>query len=131
MDIYSDPTPIATVEQFKSALFAVRDRGELNDTYLNLLKVHCRAPNHTMSTESLAVAAGLKNFRAANMHYGKLANHVADALKVVLPPTPSGDPHWWRSLAIGKDSELEIDDDRYQWIMRPELVQALQELKWA
>ena len=131
MDIYSDPTPIATVEEFKKALFTVRDKGDLNDTYLKLLKSHCRAPSHTMSTEALALAADLKNFRAANMQYGTLARHIAESLHIVLQPTPSGDPHWWRALAIGKDVATNIDDGRYQWTMRPELVQALQELKWA
>lgn len=131
MDVFTDPTPIANPQAYKKALFAIRDKGELNKTYLALLKAHCRAPGHTISTQGLALAVGLKSFRPVNMHYGNLANRVAEVLNIVLPPTPSGEPHWWRALAIGKDSEVNVDDGRYQWTMRPELVLVLKELKWA
>jgi hypothetical protein len=92
--------------------------------YAALLRAHCRAPNHTISTFRDAKALGYACHGDLNKSYGKLAHDVADALHYVPPPTPSGDPHWWRTLAYGNEN------DHYEWIMRPELVQALQEMKW-
>jgi hypothetical protein len=65
------------------------------------------------------------------MHYGKLAHDVADALNYTPQPNSKGDSHWWRTLAYGNDGTPQTDDGHYEWIMRPEQVQALQELKWA
>lgn len=125
MDAYSDPTPIATVEQFKTALLAVRDRFGISSKDLALLRAHCRAPNHKISTFRDAKELGYASHGDVNKSYGKFAHDVCDALHCILPPTPSGEPHWWRTLAYGNEN------DHYEWIMRPELVQALQEMKWA
>ncbi|MBA2433552.1 MAG: hypothetical protein H0V54_00440 [Chthoniobacterales bacterium] len=96
-----------------------------------MLRTHCRAPNHTLSSEQLAQQVGYSTFSAANMQYGILARDVARALQITLPRTPTGDPHWWRTLAYGNDGVQQTDDGRYEWIMRPELVLALQEMRWA
>lgn len=128
---YSDPKSVATAAQFKAALLSVRDRIGISPKDLALLRAHCRAPNHTISAFQLAKELGYPNHGSVNMPYGILAHHVCDALHVVLPPTPSGDPHWWRTLAYGNDDAAQADNGHYEWIMRPELVQALQELKWA
>jgi hypothetical protein len=131
MDIYSDPTPIATAEQFKAALLSVRDKVGYSEKDRAMLREHCRAPNHMLSPDALAKKVGYPNGDTVNLHYGKLAGHIAGALHVTLPPTPGGDPHWWRTLAYGKDGTSDFDDGRYQWIMRPQLVQVLQEWRWA
>ena len=83
MDEYSDPTPIATVEQFKAALLKVRDRIGISPRDVALLKAHCRTPNHTISTVQLAKQVGYSNYSAVNMHYGKLAHDVADDRKIM------------------------------------------------
>jgi hypothetical protein len=131
MDAYNNPTPIATVEQFKAALLTVRDRIGITPKELALLQAHCRASKHTISTVKLAKELDYPNHRTVNMHYGALAHHVADALHHVPPPVPGGEAHWWRTLAYGNDEAPQTDDGHYEWIMRPELVQALQEMKWA
>jgi hypothetical protein len=131
MDAYSNPTTIATVEQFKTALMAVRDRIGISPNDLAMLRAHCRAIKHTISTTRLAEELGFKSYAPAGLQYGILAHNVCDALHCVLPPTPSGDPHWWRTLAIGNHGVPVTNDGHYEWIMRPQLVQALQELKWA
>jgi hypothetical protein len=131
MDVYSDPTPIATVEQFKTALKAVRDGIGISQKEVAMLKFHCRAPAHTVTAQQLAKEFNYRHYVAAAGQYGTLAHHVCDALHYVLPPTPSGEPHWWRTLAYGNDGVPVTDDGHYEWIMRPQLVQALQEWKWA
>jgi hypothetical protein len=129
--IFSNPKPIATVEQFKTALLAVRDRTGIDPKDLALLRAHCRAPKHTISAFQLAKDLNYASHGAVNIPYGKFAHDVCDALHVVLPPTPKGDAHWWRTLAIGNHGVPVTDDGHYEWIMRPELVQALQEMNWA
>ena len=131
MDEYSDPTPIATVEQFKAALLAVRDSVADINPYLAMLRAHCRAPNHTISTTRLAQAVDLPSYSSANLQYGKLAHEVADALHYSPGPFPGGNKHWWRTLAYGNEGVPQTDDGHYEWIMRPELVQALQAMRWA
>lgn len=131
MDAYSDPTRIATAEQFKAALLAVRDEVPDMMPYSAMLRAHCRAPKHTISSAQLAKELGYASHASANMQYGTLAHLVCDALHCTLPPTPSGDPHWWRTLAYGNHGKPVTDDGHYEWTMRPELVQALQEMKWA
>ena len=130
MNEYSDPTPIATVEQFKAALLAVRDRVGISPKDLAILRAHCRAPNHMISTTQLAGELGYSNYGAVNMAYGKLAHDVADALHYSPKPNASGDLHWWRTLAYGNDDSPQTEDGHYGWIMRPELVQALKEMNW-
>ena len=130
MDIYSNQNPIATVEQFKTALKAVKNRVGIIGKSLDMLSAHYRAPNHTISSTGLAKELGWASFSSVNLRYGNLARDVAEELRIKLPPTPSGDPHWWRTLAYGNDGMPQADDGCYEWIMRPELVQALEELKW-
>ncbi|MCG3147930.1 MAG: hypothetical protein PCFJNLEI_01371 [Verrucomicrobiae bacterium] len=131
MDEFSDPKPIATVEQFQTALLAVRDRDGIPPKHLAMLRAHCRAPNHTISTARLAPLVGYASHSVVNMQYGTLAHHLADALHYRPGPFSDGQPHWWRTLANGNDGAPVTDDGGYEWIMRPELVQALQEMRWA
>ena len=131
MDEYSDPKQIATVEQYKAALLRVRDRIGFDPKDIAMLKAHCRAPNHTISTFQLAKELGYANHGSVNMAYGRLAHDVADALNYTPKPNAKGDSHWWRTLAYGKDGEPDNDDGHYQWVMRVELVQVLKEWKWA
>jgi len=130
MDEYSDPTPIATAEQFKAALLNLKDNGGLTQRDLILLRAHCRAPKHTISSFQLAKELGYASFGAVNIHYGKLAHHVADSLHYAPKPNSEGDFHWWRTLSYGNDGPPQTDDGHYEWIMRPELVQALQDWNW-
>jgi hypothetical protein len=130
-DIYSNSSPMGSPEQFKKALLAVRDRVPDMTPYVALLRAHCRAPKHTISMSKLAEEVGYTNYASANLQYGNLAHYIVDGLRITLPPTPSGEPHWWRVVAYGNKDTPQNDQGHYEWIMRPELVQALEELKWA
>lgn len=130
MDEYSDPRPIATVEQFKAALLAVRDTGRVFSRGLELVVAHYRAPSHTISSFRLAKELGYPSFSPANLFYGKFARRVADALGRRPGPFSSGKPHWWRTLANGKEDSLQTKGAYYEWILRPEFARALEELGW-
>jgi hypothetical protein len=131
MDEYSDPSPIATAEQFKKALLAIRDRVGISQKDLAMLRTHCRAPAHTITSHQLAQEFGYSHFLVANGQYGTFAHLVADALHYTPGPFPDGNPHWWRTLAYGNDGVPQTKGGNYEWVMRPELVQALQDMKWA
>ena len=128
MKDFSDPSPIATVEQFRKALLTVRDSISQKD--LAMLRAHCRAPGHTITTQQLAQEFGYSHYIAASGQYGVLAHQIADALHHKPGPFPDGKTHWWHTLAYGNNGE-PFEAEYYAWIMRPELVQALQEMRWA
>lgn len=124
---FSDPTPIATTEQFKAALLAVRDR--LKDIHLKMLQVHCQSPNHAISISRLAEACGMVSAATTNTGYSNYAHWIADELKFT-PQNVKSKPAWLFALAYGGTEVEKIDHD-YEWIMRPELVAALQAMRWA
>jgi len=130
MDEYSDPTPIATAKQFKTALLSLKDKGGLSQRDLMLLRAHFHAAKQTISTFQLAKEVGYASFGAVNIRYGKLARRVADSLRYTPTPDSKGDFHWWRTLSYGNDGTPQTDDGHYEWIMRPELVIALKEWNW-
>jgi len=125
VDAYSDPTPIATAEQFKAALLTLRN----SKAGMAMLQAQYRATNHTISAAQLAKELGYDGHATVNLRYGTLAHRVAEALHYQPGPFPDGKPHWWYTLSYWNDS-TQAEEGQDQWIMRPELAQALQELKW-
>jgi hypothetical protein len=126
VDAYSDPTPIATAEQFKAAMLTVR----ISETELAMLRAQYGAPNHTISAVQLAKELRYVNYGTVNAQYGALAHRVAEGLDYRPGPFPDGKPHWWRTLSYWNDNAPQAEEGEDQWIMRPELAQALQALKW-
>jgi len=92
----------------------------LPQSYLNILQFHYGAPNRTVTPATMAHGVGYKNFRAANLHYGKLARLVR------------------KHLGIGKPKEAQIElfvtfkwsplNESWHWIMRKEFANALEGL---
>jgi len=97
MDEFSDPTPIATPEQFETALLAVRDKWAITPKQMAMLRAHDRAPDHTISTVQLAQDVDFPSYSAANLHYGTFARRVAEALRYRPGPFSDGNPHWWHT----------------------------------
>ena len=126
VDPYGDPTPIATTEQFKAALLAV----DISEKERAMLRTQYEAPNHTISPVQLAKELHFATYATVNAQYGALAHRVAEALHRRPGPFPDGNPHWWHTLSYWNNDAPQADESRDQWIMRPELAQALQELKW-
>jgi hypothetical protein len=123
---FSNPTPIATHEQYRAAILAVRQR--MTATQLAMLQSHCRSAQHTISTNRLADLLELPSAASANIAYRNYAHWIADELKYV-PSDSKSKNCWCLALAYGRhDGAL---DGEYEWIMRPELVETLQAMKWA
>jgi hypothetical protein len=121
--------PVATTEQFKSALLAVRDKS-LPDGHLAMLKAQCKATGGAITSSRLAEAAGYENYNAANLQYGTLAFNIAGHLSYNPPKRRDGTGMWWTALSYCEEGEPEPDTGHFVFIMRPELVAALREMKW-
>lgn len=129
--IGTSPQAIATTEQFKAALLAVRDKN-LPDSHFAMLRAQCRAAEATITATQLATAAQYKNYNAANLQYGTLAMNVAAALGYLpVERHPDGSPCWWTALSYSNENLAEDSSEHFQFIMRPELVAALREIRWA
>src|SRR5689334_21902169 len=81
------PQPIATPEQYRAALLAVRDR--MTEDQLKMLQAHCRSEGHSASTNHLADAVGMPT--AAR--YSNYAHWIADELKYA--PGPGAKKQMW------------------------------------
>jgi len=133
MSDYTDKKPIVSAEQFKHALLAVRDdrKVKLSAQDIAMLKAHCRAENYSITATNLAIQTQLTSFSVANLQYGKLAHKIADKIPYNPPKRQDHSTRWWFTLSYGQDGSDETDQGHFIWVMRPELVKALQEMKWA
>lgn len=123
-------TPIATVDQFKSALLSMRD-ADLPGSYLTMLRAQCRSVDATITSTKLSQAADFKNFNAANLHYGTLGRGIAEHLGYNPPQRADGSRMWWTTLSYTAEEVSEAETGHFQFIMRPELVAALRAMRWA
>ncbi|HEX8009859.1 MAG TPA: hypothetical protein VF814_02810 [Casimicrobiaceae bacterium] len=131
MNVLNDAAPIATIEQFKTALLATRDWNGISPMQLQMLQAQCRAPERTISVSQLAEQLKLKNFAAARLQYATFARAIAEQLGYAPPQKGKGAPCWWFTLSTGRDVGEDASDGQVEWIMRPELVAALCAMKWA
>lgn len=122
--------PIASVEQFKSALLSMRDAG-LPESYLTMLRAQCKSGEATITSTKLAQAADFKNFNAANLHYGTLGRGIAERLGYNPPKRSDGSSMWWTTLSYTVEDISEADTGHFQFIMRAELAEALRAMRWA
>jgi hypothetical protein len=86
--------------------------------------------DHTISLDHLAELLSLASSSGARNAYRNYAHLIADELKFV-PGSVSNKPVWLCAIAYGlPDADAKMDGE-YEWIMRPELVEAMQTMKWA
>lgn len=128
MNEFNDPTPIATPEQFRSALLGARQR--MSDIQLKMLQAHCRCAERTTSIDELAEKLNLANPSGARTAYSNYAHLIADELKYV-PAAVAKKPIWLYAIAYGQPDATGKLDGQFEWILRPELVEALEAMKWA
>ena len=131
MNVLNDSRPIATSDQFKKALLAIRDWSGISPAALQMLQSQCRAPDCTISASQIAEQLKLKDAGYARLQYAKFARAVAERLDYVPPRRRAGSTCWWFTLSVGRDVNNGDDNDEGDWIMRPELVAALRSMKWA
>jgi 5-methylcytosine-specific restriction protein A len=84
---------------------------------LEMLRVHLAAPDQTITARHLALALGFANWSAANLHYGKFAGQLCNALNV----SPSTKLSVLVEFFKEPNSEFELR-------LRPSVIEALAEL---
>ena len=125
----SSAAPIANTEQFKNALLSLRDKG-LPDTHLKMLQAQAKADGGKITATKLAEVAEYENYNAANLQYGTLAFNLGAFIDYTPPRRKDGTPMWWTVLSYSIDGSSDPDTGQFQFVMRPELLSALREMKW-
>jgi len=129
-DEVPDDEPVATKEQYRAALLALRDARLLKKMRgVDLLRAHAAAPEHKLTSRQLAAALQMTSFSAANLLYGKFAHAIADQIGYVPPPRKNGEPMWWYAVCLG-NRDVKANDPEFVWTLRPEMLAALRDLKW-
>lgn len=92
---------------------------DLSEAHRDMLKVHYRAPERTITATRMANAIGYPNYGSANLHYGRLGRLVGESLE--FDPL---DEH------LGTLVTFEKRNGEWHWIMRYQVVRALESLGW-
>lgn len=98
--------------------------------YGQMLKAQYAAEKQAITATLLADAAGYANYNAANLQYGTLAKLIAGYLAYLPPKRANGERMWWCTLSNGNDASAETIDGHFEFVMRPELAAALEDLRW-
>jgi predicted HNH restriction endonuclease len=112
-----------TTAQYRKAL-KVLD-AKLAPTWRELLRRHWAAPRHTTSMALLARAVKYKNYRAANLNYGRLAAKIGSLVGI----PPSEDYVNLHALATWKGTKRNFEG-HFTFQMRPQLARALKSEGW-
>jgi len=111
-------------------------RCDISQNQLAMLYAHADAPDQTMTATQLAAAAGKPGYEFANLQYGKLARLICEEMDFTPPQRRAdGAPIWTFGLAVGADDREELSNTdpemsgEWRWRLRPEVSQALTQLK--
>jgi len=124
--------PLTTAHQYKQALIKVRDKHHISGdhNYLKLLRMQGNADSETTTATRMAEHVGFENFNAANLHYGKYAHLVAEALGYTPEKRKDGTYMWWMTFSSGNAANEDSMDGHFEFVMHPELRNALLEMRW-
>ncbi len=111
-----DPQAVPSPEQYVSAFRKLRN---VSDTQIQLLRLHYHAPERTITATQMAHAVGYSHYSIANSQYGRLGRLVGEQLK--FNPTKE----WLGALVT-----FEKRQGEWHWIMRSQVAEALERLRW-
>jgi hypothetical protein len=111
---------VPAVAEYVSALRAI----QITDNQRKMLRFHHSSPGHVVSATLLAREAGFEDFSGANLQYGLLAAEVLRQLGRDL-----GDRVKIGILVHFVDPHFAANAE-FLWVMRPQVVEALEELGW-
>jgi hypothetical protein len=107
-----------TTDQFQNALRAISRPG---GHQLKFIAAHERASSRAATFSQLAKEAGYRSYRAINLHYGKLARRIGDAL---------GLANAGIELLMEPHRPASITNREWVLVMRPEFATALRREGW-
>lgn len=123
-----DSEPIASAEQYQTALLAIRQQG-LQWSDIPVLKAFCAAPGCKLTAAELALACHFSTSYESHIRFGMLAERIGKALAYKPAPRKDGTIPWWRCAATSGDGHSERSES-FPWTLRLELVEALRRMKW-
>lgn len=88
--------------------------------HMRMLQAQYHAPGRTLTATQMSKALGYPTYKAANLHYGKLARLVGEQIE-------------WRPLpkqTVFVLVTFEKPGREWHWIMRPTVAAALEQLGW-
>jgi hypothetical protein len=85
----------------------------------------------SITSMRLAALFGMGTAASANTKYSNYAHLIADELQYTPTMNSKSKPCWLLALAYRRSDPVETADANREWIMRPELVGTLQDMKWA
>jgi hypothetical protein len=110
---------IPSAEQYKAAFLAIRN--VITEKQLEMLRAHFHAPKHTITSTKMSETVGYASYKAANLQYGILGRRLCKRLRRSLE----------LHIAILTDfGDGDTSDTDIRWIMLPQVVQALSDLRW-
>lgn len=112
-----------TVTQYKEALIRTQ---HITSQQKKLLQIQYNLPDYKATATQLAVILGVKRWTVINSLYGRLGHILSDEIGILpLKHTKTGKYEWWRIISDGHSTK-----EGFLWTLRPEFIQALEELKW-
>jgi hypothetical protein len=114
---------VPAVVEYATAFRAIADR--ITPKQLEMLRFHHSAPAHVVSATLLANHAGFDGYPGANLQYGLLAGELLNAMSLRLPSN-------YVNVGILVDfvGPKYAANQEYLWVMRPQVVEALEALGW-
>jgi len=114
---------IITSEQYEDALNSI----EINDAQKEMLKVHFKALNRSISYTELANAAGYDDYEVANSQYGRLGRKIGEAVGFDFVDAENRPGEKFYSSSIGQPNTYTEGD--FQLVMHHELAKAIENMK--
>jgi hypothetical protein len=111
-----EPSAVPNSQRYVEPLRAVHN---LTDNHVQMLRIHSYSPQRTVTATQLARAIGYSEYRAVNLQYGRLVRSVGEQLDFL----PKG-------VKLGVFVTFQHHDNELHWTMRPELAEALEDLRW-
>jgi hypothetical protein len=107
-----------TVNEYKAAFTVTREQMAESDLFM--LKAHYESPNYDITATQLASKVGFPSFTTANLRYGLLAGRLLQFFQI----------QFESYVNINALTYLDNLNGEWHWILRPQVIQALHELKW-
>jgi hypothetical protein len=92
-----------------------------------MLRAHYNAERQALSAEELAAVAGMKNYVAANTHYGKFARQLCGFLDYEPPVADKNNDTRWTYVLATYPGDRNATGD-HLWFLRSEVAQALEDM---
>jgi hypothetical protein len=118
-----DDIEVPTVPEYVKAFRAIESR--ITPNQLRMLLFHHRAPARVVSATRLAQEAGFEGHSGANLQYGLLASELLRQLGIELPETVKS------GILVDFVNPEFAGNQEWLWVMRPNVAEALEELRWA